>query len=66
MLKSLVTNYKNGQYKTLANVLMDIMSDITNELDNELIELERDVESGKYSNEEIAERITELRKLIYG
>lgn len=66
MLKDLIGGYKYGRCDTVKDMLEDIAYDITNEIDNELIELEGNVKSGLFSNEEIAERISELRKLIYG
>lgn len=66
MLKDLISSYKYGRYDTVKEMLEDVAYDITNEIDNELIELEGGVKSGLFSNEEIAERISELRKMIYG
>lgn len=66
MVKDLVNDYKYGQYKTVKDILEDVARDVTDEIDNELIKLEDDIRSGKYSNEEIADRISDLRKLIYG
>lgn len=54
------------EYKTIREMLESIVYKVTDEIDNELIELEDDVKSGRFSNEEIAERIGELRKIIYG
>ena len=42
----------------------DVAYDVANEIDSDLIELEDDVKSGRFSNDEIAERISELRKII--
>lgn len=66
MLKDLISNYKYGIYKTAKDVMESVAYDVANEIDNDLIELEENVKSGRFSNEEIAERISELRKIIYG
>lgn len=65
MLDDVLKNYKYGRCKTAKEVFEDIVDDVLNEIDNELIELEEDVHTGKFSNEEIAERIKELRAKIY-
>lgn len=61
MVNDILRNYKSGFCKAVNEVFDDIL----NEIDNELIELEEDIQTGKFSNEEIAERINELRTKIY-
>lgn len=65
MLDDVLKNYKYGRCKTAKEVFEDVVDDILNEIDNELIELEEDVHTGEFSNEEIVERIKELRSKIY-
>lgn len=60
-----VKNYKFGRCKSVKEIFEDVADDVLNEFDNELIELENDVESGHFSNEEIANRVKELRGKIY-
>lgn len=61
MVDDILMEYKSGLCKTVKEVFDDFL----NEIDNELIELETNVESRRFSNEEIAERIKELREKIY-
>lgn len=65
MLDDILKKYKFGKCKTAKEVFEDVADDILNEIDNELIELEEDVLTGEFSNEEIVERIKELRVKIY-
>lgn len=65
MIGDILKNYKLGRCKKVLEIFEDVIDDVLNEIDNDLIELEDDVESGKFSNEEIAERIRELREEIY-
>lgn len=65
MLDDILKDYKFGRCKTVKEVFEDIIDDVLNEIDNVLLELEDDVESGKFSNDEIGERIKELRAKIY-
>ena len=64
-LNKLLKEYKGGNYSTITDLLQDVISDCTDNLDSELGDLIRDVESGHYSNSEIAERLRELRAMIY-
>lgn len=61
MIDDILREYKSGLCKTVKEVFDDFL----NEIDNELIELETNVEYGRFSNEEIAERIKDLRAKIY-
>ena len=65
MIDDVLKNYKFGRCKTAKELFEDIADDVLNEIDNELIELKEDVQTGEFSNEEIAERIKELRAKIY-
>lgn len=61
MVDDILREYKSGLCKTVREVFDDFL----NEIDNELIELEEDIHTGKFSNEEIVEKIKELRAKIY-
>lgn len=65
MLEEVLKNYKLGRCKSVKEIFEDVADNVLNEIDNELIELENDVESGHFSNEEIANRVKELRGKIY-
>lgn len=65
MLEDVLKNYKFGRCKSVKEIFEDVVDDVLNEIDNELIELENDVRSGHFSNEEIADRVKELRVKIY-
>lgn len=65
MVSDILENYKFGRCKKVVEILEDTVDDALNEIDNDLIELETNVKSGRFSNEEIAERIKELRTKIY-
>lgn len=50
------TNEKKVEY-----VLNEFISYVFNAIDDELFELQKDVESGRFSNQEIYDRIQEIR-----
>lgn len=55
---------RNRHCKTLEDIVKDTVEDILQAVDSDLDELIDDVKSGKYSNEEIAERLEEIREKI--
>lgn len=65
MLKDYLKSFKEGKFDSLTDAIQDFVSDLTNEADDELAEIIENVESGKYSNEEIAEQLRELKSMIY-
>lgn len=68
MLESTLLNFGDCNFaegESVREVLRSVTDKILDEVGNELIELEDDIKSGKFSNEEIARRIKELRTEIY-
>ena len=66
-VKNITNTYneqRNRHCKTLEDIVKDTVEDILQAVDSDLIELIDDVKSGKYSNEEVAERLEEMRKKI--
>ena len=55
---------RNRHCKTLEDVAKDVVEDILQAIDSDICELIDDVKSGKYSNEEVAERLEEIREKI--
>lgn len=55
---------RNRHCKTLEDIVKDVVEDVLQAVDDDLYELFDDVKSGKYSNEEIAERLEEIREKI--
>ena len=55
---------RNRHCKTLEDIVKDSVEDILQAIVNDVDELIDDVKSGKYSNEEVAERLEEIRERI--
>ena len=62
MLKELL---KEKGYETINDALQNFVSDIADKIDDELRDIIDDVKSGNFSNSEIAERLEELKGMIY-
>lgn len=68
MLESTLLNFGDCNFadgESVREVLRSVTDKILNEVDRELIKLGNDIKSGKFSNEDIAWRIKELREIIY-
>lgn len=66
-INSVVNQYneqRNKHCKTLEDIVKDVVEDILGAIDNDICELIDDVKSGKYSNEEVSERLEEIREKI--
>lgn len=55
---------RNRHCKTLEDIVKDVVEDILQAIDDDLVELIDDVETGRYSNEDITERLQEIRKKL--
>lgn len=59
-MKGLYSLLEESRYPSVDTLILSIFDRI----DNELIDIQGNLESGDYSNEEISEQIEELRKQI--
>lgn len=55
---------RNRHCKTLEDIIKDVVEDTLQAIEDDLDELIDDVKSGKYSNEEISERLEEIGNQI--
>ena len=66
-IKNLINQYneqRNRSCKTLEDILKDVVEDALQAIDDDLIELIDDIGTGKYSNEDVIERLQEVREKL--
>lgn len=66
-IKNTINQYneqRNRHCKTLEEIIKDIVEDTLQAIITDIDELIGDVKSGKYSNEEVTERLEEIREKI--
>lgn len=66
-IKNITDTYneqRNRHCKTLEDIVKDVVEDALQAIVTDIDELQDDVKSGKYSNEEVAERLEEMRNKI--
>ena len=62
-----IKNYNTNSYirKNMREILEDYIADVLNSIDDTLCDLQDDVLSGTYTNHEIADKISSIRRLIF-
>lgn len=55
---------RNRYCNTLEDIVKDIIEDILQAIDDDLIELIDDVETGRYSNKDITEKLQQVREKL--
>ena len=66
-VKNIINTYneqRNRHCKTLEDIVKDVVEDILQAIDDDLVELIDDVGTGRYSNEDITERLQEIREKL--
>lgn len=62
-----IKNYNTDSYirKNMREILEDYIADVLNSIDDTLCDLQDDVLSGTYTNHEITDKISSIRRLIF-